>query len=242
MGPPNPGASQASLPMNVTEAVGQRISTRAFLPTQISRADLADLLETAQRAPSGGNVQPWRVVAVAGAEKDAIIAMAAEELLANPRAVVETDRPVYPDFHELDPVYDARRRRVGEMMYEVIGIPREDKAARLAWFFNNYRFFGAPVGLFLVIDKRMGHGQWAHMGMYMQTIALLAEERGWGTCMQECWSRLRPQLHARFGLSEHDMVYAGISIGEPDPNDPVNELYAERAPQDEVVEFRGFSA
>jgi nitroreductase len=226
--------------MNVTEAVGQRISTRAFLQTPISRADLADLLQTAQRAPSGGNVQPWRVIAVAGAEKDAIIAMAAEELLANPRAVVETDRPVYPDFRELDPVYDLRRRRVGEMMYEAIGIPRVDKSARQAWFFNNYRFFGAPVGLFLVIDKRMGHGQWAHMGMYMQTIALLAEERGWGTCMQECWSRLRPQLHARFGLGEHDMVYAGISIGEPDPSDPVNELYAERAPQDEVVTFKGF--
>jgi nitroreductase len=226
--------------MNVTQAVRQRISMRAFLPTSISRADLADLLEKAQRAPSGGNVQPWRVIAVAGAEKDAIIAMAEAELLANPMAVVPQDRPVYPDFRELDPVYDTRRRRVGEMMYEKIGIPREDKAARLAWFFRNYRFFGAPVGLFLVIDKRMGHGQWAHMGMYMQTIALLAEEQGWGTCMQECWARLRPQLHAHFGLGEHDMVYAGISIGVPDPGDPVNALYAERAPQGEVVEFKGF--
>jgi len=226
--------------MNVTEAVRQRISTRAFLPTPISRADLAEMLETAQRAPSGGNVQPWRVIAVTGAEKDAIIALAEAELRENPRAVIETDRPVYPDFRLLDPVYDARRRRVGEMMYEKIGIPREDKAGRLAWFFNNYRFFGAPVGLFLIIDKRMGHGQWAHMGMYMQTLALLAEERGWGTCMQECWSRLRPQLHARFGLDDNHMVYAGISLGVPDMDDPVNDLYAERAPQGEVVEFRGW--
>lgn len=226
--------------MHVFEAVRQRISTRAFLPTAISRADLADLLETAQRAPSGGNVQPWRVIACAGAEKDAIIAMAEAELRENPSAVIETDRPVYPDFRLLDPVYDARRRRVGEMLYEQIGIPREDRFARLAWFFNNYRFFGAPVGLFLVIDKRMGHGQWAHMGMYMQTIALLAEERGWATCMQECWSRLRPQLHTRFGLDENHMVYAGISLGVPDKSDPVNGLYADRAPQEEVVAFRGW--
>jgi nitroreductase len=226
--------------MNVTEAVRKRISTRAFLPTPISQAELSELLETAQRSPSGGNLQPWRVIAVAGAEKDAIVAMATTELAENPRAVIETDRPVYPDLRVLDPVYDARRRRVGEMMYDRIGIPKEDRNGRLMWFLNNYRFFGAPVGLFLVIDTRMGHGQWAHMGMYMQTIALLAEERGWATCMQECWSRLRPQLHQRFGLGKHDMVYAGIALGVADRSEAVNQLYAERAPQGEVVEFRGF--
>jgi nitroreductase len=226
--------------MTVTEAVRQRISTRAFLSDPVPRAVVSEILEIAQRSPSGGNVQPWKVIAVAGDEKDAIIAMATKELSENPRAVIETDRPVYPDFRELDPVYDVRRRRVGEMMYDKIGIPKEDRAARLAWFFNNYRFFEAPVGLFLVIDTRMGHGQWAHMGMYMQTIALLAEERGLATCMQECWSRLRPQLHQRFALPKHETVYAGISLGRADTSNVVNELYAERAPQSEVVEFRGF--
>jgi nitroreductase len=86
----------------------------------------------------------------------------------------------------------------------------------------------------------MGHGQWAHMGMYMQTIALLAEERGWGTCMQECWARLRVELHDHFNLDEHHMLYAGMALGVPDPDEAVNDLYAERAPQSEVVEFRGF--
>lgn len=226
--------------MTVTEAVRQRISTRAFLSTPISRADLADLLETAQRSPSGGNLQPWKVIAVAGAEKDAIIAMALDVLAKDPMGAVPGDRPVYPDLKAIDPVYDVRRRRVGEMMYDRIGIPKDERAGRLQWFVNNYRFFGAPVGLFLIIDTRMGHGQWAHMGMYMQTIALLAEERGWGTCMQECWARLRPELHAHFGLDDNHMIYSGLSLGVPDPDAPVNDLYAERAPQDEVVEFRGF--
>jgi nitroreductase len=226
--------------MTVTEAVRQRISTRAFLPTPIAREDLASLLETAQRSPSGGNLQPWKVIAVAGQEKDDIIAIAQRVLAADPMGAIPGDRPVYPDFKVIDPVYDARRRRVGEMMYDKIGIPKEDRAARIQWFMHNYRFFGAPVGLFLIIDTRMGHGQWAHMGMFMQTIALLAEERGWGTCMQECWARMRVELHAHFGLDEHHMVYAGMSLGVPDPNDPVNDLYADRAPQSEIVQFRGF--
>ena len=226
--------------MTVTEAVRQRISTRAFLQTPISQGDLSSLLETAQRSPSGGNLQPWKVIAVAGAAKDEIIAIAQRVLAADPMGGIPGDRPVYPDFKVIDPVYDARRRRVGEMMYDKIGIPKEDRAKRLMWFANNYRFFGAPVGLFMIIDKRMGHGQWAHMGMFMQTIALLAEERGWGTCMQECWARLRVELHDHFGLDDNHMVYAGIALGVSDPNDPVNDLYADRAPQGEIVQFKGF--
>jgi nitroreductase len=226
--------------MTVTQAVRQRISTRAFLPTPIAREDLASLLETAQRAPSGGNLQPWKLIAVAGQEKDDIVAMAERVLAADPTGPIPGDRPVYPDLKAIDPVYDARRRRVGEMMYEAIGIPRDNRMGRMMWFANNYRFFGAPVGLFLIIDRRMGHGQWAHMGMYMQTIALLAEERGWGTCMQECWARLRVELHDHFGLDDDHMVYASIALGVPDRQAPVNSLYAERAPLAEVVAFRGF--
>jgi len=226
--------------MNVTEAVRQRISTRAFLDTPIPRDELADLLETAQRAPSGGNLQPWKLIAVTGAAKDDVISIAHRVLSENPTGPVTSDRPVYPDLAAVDPVYNTRRKRVGEMMYAKLGIPKEDRAGRTRWFANNYRFFGAPVGLFLVIDRRMGHGQWAHMGMYMQTIALLAEERGWGTCMQECWARLRDELHAYFGLDEHHMVYAGISLGVPDLDAEVNDLYAERAPLTEIVEFRGW--
>lgn len=226
--------------MNVTEAVRQRISTRAFLDTPIPRDELADLLETAQRAPSGGNLQPWKLIAVTGAAKDDVINIAHRVLAENPTGPVMSDRPVYPDLAAVDPVYNTRRKRVGEMMYAKLGIPKEDRAGRTRWFANNYRFFGAPVGLFLVIDRRMGHGQWAHMGMYMQTIALLAEERGWGTCMQECWARLRDELHACFGLDEHHMIYAGISLGVPDLDEEVNNLYAERAPLSEIVEFKGW--
>lgn len=221
----------------VSEAVDQRLSVRAFKDTPLPAAGIAAWLEAAQRAPSGGNVQPWRVIAVAGETKDAIIGLAAQALAANPRGE-PTDRPIYPD--NLWEPFESRRRRVGEMMYESLGIPREDKAARRAWFANNFRFFGAPVALFFVIDERMGHGQWAHMGMFMQTLALLAIERGWGTCMQECWGILRPTLKAHFGLAETEMVYCGMAVGQPDWDHPVNTLRSERVPLAEFAEMKGF--
>lgn len=223
--------------MDVTQAVDQRISTRAFLPDALSEQDVRDWLTTAQRAPSGGNTQPWRVIAVTGQEKDKVIQLAQEKLAGNPRGE-PTDRPIYPK--DLWEPHESRRRRVGEMMYETLAIPREDRAGRLAWFANNYRFFGAPLALFLVIDERMGHGQWGHAGMYLQTLALLAEERGWGTCFQECWGTLRPSLKAHFGLAPTEMIWCGVAVGKPDKSHPVNSLRAERAPLEEIADLRGF--
>ena len=223
--------------MDVSKAVDQRISTRAFLPDALPEAEVREWLSLAQRAPSGGNVQPWRTIAVTGQAKDDVIAMAAPILATDPRGQ-KTDRPIYPK--DLWEPYEARRRRVGEMMYEALGIPREDRAGRIAWFSNNFRFFGAPMALFLVIDERMGHGQWGHAGMYLQTLALLAEERGWGTCFQECWGVLRPALKEHFKLAPTEMIWCGVAVGKPDKSHPVNSLRAERASLDEIAEFHGF--
>lgn len=223
--------------MDVSTAIKKRISTRGFLSTPLPADEVRQWLTDAQRSPSGGNLQPWRVIALAGAEKDAIVAMAASKLSENP-AGEPTDYPIYPNY--ITDTQKARRFRVGEMMYEKIGIPREDKAGRMAWFSRNFNFFNAPVALFIVMDTRVGHGQWGHTGMFMQTLCLLAEERGWGTCMQECWGILRPSLKTALDLGEHEMVWCGISVGLPDGDDPVNQLYTERAGLDEFADLRGF--
>lgn len=223
--------------MDVSQAVNQRISTRAFLDEQISAEEVREWLAAAQRAPSGGNLQPWRVIALTADAKQEVVDLAQKSLSENPRGD-RTDRPIYPK--DLWEPHEARRRRVGEMMYEKLEIPREDKAARIQWFSRNFRFFDAPLAVFFVIDERMGHGQWAHTGMFMQTLALLAEERGWGSCFQECWGMLRSTLKTHFELGETEMVYCGMAVGYPDPDHAVNKLRAERADVDEFAELKGF--
>ena len=222
--------------MDVSTAVKQRISTRAFKDTPLPKAEVEQWLKDASRAQTCGNLQPWRVIALAGDEKQKIIDMAAAKLAENRRGEA-TDRPIYPDY--ITEAQKARRYAVGEEMYGKIGIPREDKMARMMWFSRNFRFFEAPLALFFVLDERVGHGQWGHTGMLMQTLALLAEERGWGTCMQECWGILRPSLKDALSLDEHEMVWCGMSVGIPDKDDPVNELYTDRAPLDVWVEMKG---
>jgi len=219
--------------MQVADALKQRISVRAFRPDGVPEALLREILDVARFAPSGGNLQPWRVIAVAGGERDAIVQLAQANLPGD-----EGDRPVYPA--NLWEPYRSRRFKVGEDMYALLGIPREDKTARLMHLAQNFAFFGAPCALFFVIDTRMGHGQWAHLGMFMQSIALAALERGVSSCMQEAWARMRAPLHAHFGLGEHEMIYCGMALGYADETAPVNTLRSERAEVQEITEFRGF--
>jgi nitroreductase len=52
--------------MDVRDAVASRFSCRAFLPTPVPLPVVREILDRAARAPSGGNLQPWRVDALAG--------------------------------------------------------------------------------------------------------------------------------------------------------------------------------
>jgi nitroreductase len=219
--------------MDVTEAIKSRISIRAFKPDPIRESLVRDILDVARYAPSGGNLQPWRVIAVAGAERDAVVALAKANLPGD-----EGDRLVYPP--NLWEPYRSRRFKNGEDMYALLGIPRDNKPARLMHLAQNFEFFGAPVGLFFIIDTRMGHAQWAHMGMLMQSIALAALERGVQSCMQEAWARMRTPLAAHFGLGEHEMIYCGMALGYADMTKPVNTLRSDRASVDEIAVLKGF--
>src|SRR5690606_22773543 len=135
--------------------------------------------------------------------------------------------------------YRSRRFKNGEDMYALIGIPREDRAKRLQHFARNYAFFDAPIGLFFVIGRRIGYAQWSHLGMFMQSIALAAVERGLSTCMQEAWARVRDTLAKHFELPEEEMIVCGMALGYADPDRAVNRLRSERAEVDEFTVFRG---
>ena len=220
--------------MTVTDALKRRISTRAFLPQPVPESLVREILDVARWAPSGGNVQPWKLLAVAGAAQDEIKALVKNYPGLFPAE--EGDRPVYPA--NLWEPYRSRRFKVGEDMYALLGIARDNKPARLAHLARNFDFFGAPVALFFVMDERLGHAQWAHLGMFMQSIALAATERGVASCFQEFWATLRTTLKAHFQLAEHEMVYCGMALGHADESAPVNRLRSDRASVDEFASFR----
>jgi nitroreductase len=219
--------------MNVSQAVAQRISVRAFRPEPVPGALIREILEAAARAPSGGNLQPWRVHALAGAPLETLKARVRE----NPFGETP-EYDVYPP--NLWEPLRTRRFQCGEDLYATIGIPREDKPARLAQLAKNGELFGAPVGLFFSLDRKVGPPQWSDVGMLMQTIMLLAVERGLDTCAQEYWARYPQTLAEVLNLPEDHMIFSGMALGYRDPEAAINTLRTRRDPFEVWGEMHGF--
>jgi len=218
--------------MKVSEALATRKSIRAFLPDPVPLETVKRILTQAARAPSGGNLQPWKVYVLAGAARDAFVRRIAEERKQHPMG----ERPEYHIYPlALTEPYRTRRHRIGEAMYAALGIPREDKAGRLEAFARNWEFFGAPVGMIFTIDRQMQQGQWADLGMFLQSIMLSAREEGLHTCPQEAWAVFHRVIRDYLKVPENEMIFCGMSLGFADETAAVNMFASERAALEEFA-------
>ncbi|WP_405904139.1 nitroreductase [Streptomyces sp. NBC_00656] len=220
--------------MFVREAVLARRSVRGFLDRPVDRDVVKRVLDTARRSPSSGNLQPWRLYALAG-EPLAQLKESMADLSQVPPAAQPASYP--PKLHS---PYRERRFQNGEQLYEALRIPREDKPARLRQFARNYQLFDAPVGLFCYVDHRMTRAQWADLGMYLQTVMLLLHEEGLASCAQGAWTRYPHVVAEVCEPSEELVLFCGMAIGYEDPAQPVNTLRTTRAPLEEIAAFVGW--
>ena len=149
----------------------------------------------------------------------------------------EPEYDVYPQ--KLWEPHRTYRYEVGEEMYALIGIERENKMGRMMQMAENFRFFGAPLGLFFSLNKGFGPPQWSDLGMLMQTIMLLACEHGLDTCAQEAWSRWPNTIRAFCGHDDEMMIFSGMAMGYRDQKHPINNLRSSRAELDDFTTFHG---
>ncbi len=220
--------------MDVIEAIRRRRSTRAFLSRPVTETDLRAILDVGRWAPSGGNCQPWHLYALSGASMERFRDEIAAAMVSEPFGEAP-EFPMYPV--AIKEPYRTRRFACGEALYESIGIPRADKPARLQQLAKNFEFFGAPAAFFFALDRQMGPGQWAHLGMLMQTIALAAEDAGLATCMQESWMTRHSLVRRFFAVPEEWQVYCGMAVGYADAAAPINSWRTARAGVEEFTSF-----
>ena len=127
-------------------------------------------------------------------------------------------------------------------MFRLMGIDRKDASARAEVLLRNFRFFGAPVGLFVTVDRIVDRNGWGHVGMFIQSLCLLAEEAGLATCLQEAWANWSQLLAKELSIPASEVLWCGIALGYADTTDPVNSLKSERLPLSEFVTFKGPSS
>ncbi|HEY0105365.1 MAG TPA: nitroreductase [Rhizomicrobium sp.] len=221
--------------MNVSEALATRRSVRAFKPDPVPRDVVEAILRQAARAPSGGNLQPWKVHVLIGPARDELVRRTRERIAVNPRGGVP-EYHIYPP--DLTEPYRTRRFAVGEAMYATIGIGREDKPGRLAQFVRNWDFFGAPVGLIFSFHRQMQQGQWSDLGGFLQSIMLLAREYGLSTCAQEAWAPFHEVIRDYLKVPPQEMIFCGMALGHADERAPINRLVSDRAPLEDWAVFK----
>ncbi len=220
--------------LSVAAALEARKSIRAFLDKPVPEFLLRSLLEKAGRSPSGGNLQPWYVYVLTGDK----LARFKQDMMAVFTQSPMTATPEYNVYPEPMPeIYQARSRKVGTDMYALMEIERDDKKGRLQAMGRNFNFFDAPVGMFCCIDRVLDRNQWAHFGMFAQSLCLLAVEEGLATCMQEAWAMHHELAAKAINMPKSQMLWMGLALGYPDESAPINRLETERAPIDGFVKF-----
>jgi nitroreductase len=224
--------------MHVRDAIASRYSCRSFLPTPIPEKTVREIVERAARAPSAGNIQPWRVDVLAGERLEALKALMRPRMSELPKGE-GTEYPIYPP--DLQPPYSDRRFAVGEMLYRSIDVAREDKPARYRQYARNFEFFGAPVGLFVSIERSFVVAQWVDLGSFIQNIMLLARDFGLHTCPQEAWASFSRTVSAFLDLPAGTMVFCGIALGHADEQAAINSWRATRVPLRDFATFSGFA-
>ncbi len=225
-----PEAPQAA----VDAVMAGRHAVRAFLPREVPRRTVEEILAAAQRAPSGTNLQPWRVHVLTGETRQRLVDAVC--------AAWDSDEPGHRAEYNYYPAEFfepclARRRKIGWGLYGLLGIQKGDAARMKAQMQRNFEFFGAPVGLIFSIDRRMGQGGWLDYGMFLQNVMLAARARGLDTCPQVAWLDYHRIIAEVLGFGEQEQLVCGMSLGYADPAAIENTLRTERAALDEFVVF-----
>ncbi len=213
----------------VDAAITSRRSMRAFLPTPVPRAEIEAILAVASRAPSGTNTQPWKVHVLTGAAKAALSSEIRSAYDDPEQRAQHTEQYAYYPTQWQSPYID-RRRKVGWDLYGLLGIAKTDKERMHAQHGRNYAFFDAPVGLMFSIDRVMQQGSWLDYGMFLQSVMVAARGRGLDTCPQAAFTQFHRIIERHLGLTEHEMVVCGMSLGHADPAAVENSLVTEREP------------
>ena len=216
--------------MNVSQSVASRKSIRSFLSTPVSNQLIEEILVKSSRSPSGGNLQPWKIFIINNESMN--------NFLEFQKNWTEPEQPRYEIYPaKLKEPYRTSRYEIGEQMYKILGIERDNKEARISQVMKNFEFFGAPAAFFCYVDEQMGPPQWADLGMFLQTFMLLAQEAGIDTCAQEAWSMKQDSVSEFLNIKNDDILFCGMCLGYKDEGASINSLESPRRPIQEWAKF-----
>ena len=219
--------------MNIKEAIEKRFSVRAYTKEVPDIETIKAILKTAGTAPSGGNIQPWKVYVLSENAKNELSKKTLYNFDNGVQEDIEYD--IYPK--PLADEYKKRRYECGADMYNALAIGKDDLDSRFKQIRENYNFFGAPLGMIITIDKSFGKNGWGHVGMFLENLWLSAIDYGLGICLQESWSIYPKTVKEVTKHPDNEIVWCGVAVGYEDSSNPINQYRTKREDLDSFVKF-----
>jgi len=241
----SPNESQSAW---VSAFLASRRTTRSFLPTPIPQEWLDQVLTDALTAPSWSNTRPFKIAVASGDKRDRLSAefgarwstvatnlkrgkIGKLKLFLTRYGSPTSNRLISKPYHaDLKPA----SMRLGAELFGTLGIARDDRDARDAWWGTNYDFYGAPTELFVFIHTSLDIFAASDAGLMMENLILSAHAHGLGTCAQGAVAIWEDAVRAEFEISDEYQILCGIAIGYPsDAKD--NSFRAHRIPVEELL-------
>ncbi|MBI5521606.1 MAG: nitroreductase [Desulfarculus sp.] len=221
--------------MEFKDVMQARYSCRRFLPTPVAEDTVRELVALAQRVPSWGNTQPWRVHAAGGQT-----ALAIRQGLVAALTGGQAEEPEVPMPPSFEGALMERYRGLGIELFKVLGIGREDKDKRSAHYANNFNAFGAPALVFVTVPAGQTPYVVLDAGAFTAALCLAASERGLATCVLAALARYPQVVRRHLPLAAGERLVIGVALGYPDTQAPVNGFRSSRAGLAEVLTLTGF--
>jgi len=223
--------------MEFTDVLVNRRSIRSFSEKPIDESTLHEILSSAIESPSSSNTQPYKMaVATGGLNKaigkdllDKYYAASKINTMPLPLKVVSAitsgalpDGDFRPILGKYPDEFQKRRVTTGQGLYEILGIERHDKKSRDEQMAKNFTFFNAPVAIFFFIHPGMTYTALVDLGIFMQSLMLIATDKGLGTCAQGALGMWKSPIKKHFTLPKKYKLVCGMALGYPDDH-KVNE-------------------
>jgi nitroreductase len=218
--------------MNVTDALNSRFTCRAFKPDALDRETVVKILDAAIRAPSWGNTQPWEIFVADGHVLDRIRQGYMENFKKGVPSKIETPAP-----QNWPPYIAQRTQDLLSLRFSTMGIDPNDKEAMKAFRGGNFRFFGAPVVVYLCMDKTLSTWSVFDLGSLSQSIMLAAQEYNLGSAVAAMLVTYPDLIRETLGISKDLSIIIGIALGYCDMQSPQNKFKSSRRSIQDVVHF-----
>jgi len=208
-----------------------RRSVRGFLAQSLDPVLLEKIFATAAYAPSNCNTQPWQVHVVSGEVRDHL----SDNFM---RTIAEGEFSLdYPYDVKYEGIYRKRQLDIGILLYQALGVTREDEAGKRSAFLRNLVFFDAPHVAFIFMPDWCSIREAADVGMYAQNLMLAMQSRGVASCPQTILGYDADSVRRDLGIESDMKLLFGISFGYEDKSLPENQILPDRAELQESVHF-----